>query len=86
MPKFKNTEELEQYLEQLERKVDRIYGEEKLPRSSLFSDNFIERSFAVWAHYLVANLVITGIVGALIAIFYVILTAGTISTIIHNFK
>lgn len=31
-----------------------------LPDSWLFSDSFLRRSFAVWGHYIVANLIIFG--------------------------
>ncbi|NOH00634.1 MAG: hypothetical protein HND47_00990 [Chloroflexi bacterium] len=70
-PKFKNMDELMNYLTTLEKQVQildervRDVQYKKLPKTNLISKNFIKRSFAVWGHFFIANLIITLILGAI---------------------
>jgi hypothetical protein len=87
-PQFKNLSELNEYLGELEGKVQALEGENKklrdylanlgadaqklLPKTNLFSPSFIQRAFAVWGHYFVAQLMITV---PLLCIYFIVIFA-----------
>lgn len=74
-PQFKNMDELNAYLSSLEQKVQNLEEQNKklqnylltmgsdaqklLPKSSLLSQNFLQRAFAIWGHNFVAQLIIS---------------------------
>lgn len=74
-PQFRNLTELTEYLGTLEGKVQTLEAENQklrdylatmgadaqklLPKTSLLSTSFIQRAFAVWGHYFVAQLIIS---------------------------
>lgn len=73
-PQFNNMNDLTNYLTTLEDRVRALEGQNEslqryvtdlggdaqkmLPRTSLLSPSFIQRAFAVWGHYFVAQLII----------------------------
>lgn len=60
---------LEQRLADLERQVQ---------ASSLHSNKFLKRAFAVWGHYFIANLLIGGTIAGVIAV------GGLLSTLVFG--
>ena len=74
-PQFQNMNELTAYLAKLEDRVALLESQNNslsrtitdlggdagklLPKTSLISPNFIQRAFAVWGHYFVAQLIIS---------------------------
>jgi hypothetical protein len=73
-PQFNNMNELTSYLARLEDRVMTLENQNQslnryitemggdagkmLPKTSLISSSFIQRAFAVWGHYFVAQLII----------------------------
>ncbi|KXK14405.1 MAG: hypothetical protein UZ14_CFX002001170 [Chloroflexi bacterium OLB14] len=59
--KFNNAEELNQYLEKLEKRIDNLENENKqlikrnqpqrLPNTNIINQNFLQRAFAIWGHF-----------------------------------
>ncbi len=88
-PQFNNMSELTNYLAALEERIRTLEGQNAslqryitdlggdaqkiLPKTSLLSPSFIQRAFAVWGHYFVAQLII-GIPIACIYFLFVYLT------------
>jgi|WetSurMetagenome_2_1015567.scaffolds.fasta_scaffold283461_2 hypothetical protein len=74
-PQFNNLGELSTYLESMEQRVKSLESQNEslqryitdlggdaqkmLPKTSLLSTSFIQRAFAVWGHYFVAQLAIS---------------------------
>jgi len=46
--------------------------EARLPKTNLLNPNFLKRSFAVWGHYFVAQLIIGLIIGAVYLVVFVV--------------
>ncbi len=74
-PQFNNMNDLTTYLNALEERIKTLESQndsfrryitdlggdaqKMLPKSSLLSSSFIQRAFAVWGHYFVAQLIIS---------------------------
>jgi hypothetical protein len=50
--------------------------DDALPNSSIFSDNFLTRAFAIWGHYFVAQLMIGVIILAVYLVIFVVILGG----------
>ena len=57
-----------------------------LPRSNLFSPNFLKRAFTVWGHFFIANLIIGIIVGIAYACLMMVLFGSLFGNLIQNSK
>ena len=82
--KFRDMDELKEYLEKLELRVEELEDYTDIPDTNIVSNNFLKRAFAIWGHYFVANLIIGAIVGAAVTLMYVILGTALLTTIISN--
>lgn len=86
--KFNNAEELNQYLEKLEKRIDNLENENKqlikrnqpqrLPNTNIINQNFLQRAFAIWGHFFTAHIIITIVIGGLYLCF--VMTALNIVT------
>jgi hypothetical protein len=57
-----------------------------LPRSNLFSPNFLKRAFTIWGHFFIANLIIGIIVGIAYACLMMVLFGSLFGNLIQNSK
>ncbi|MBL8091587.1 MAG: hypothetical protein KF758_01515 [Anaerolineales bacterium] len=88
--KFNNADELNQYLDMLEKRVESLEKENrqlikrtqpiKLPQTNIINPNFIKRAFTVWGHFFIAN----AIISIFFAIIYFCLTIFTISSLLSG--
>jgi len=60
------------------------YVSQALPHTKLISPNFLKRSFTVWGHFFVANLIIGIIVGVIYACLMMTLFGSLFGSLIHN--
>lgn len=77
--KFRNMEELKDYLAELEARVEKVEGKS-------LSGNFLKRSFQIWGYYFVAHLIIGTITGAIFAVLYLIFAATILGTFLGGVK
>jgi hypothetical protein len=57
-----------------------------LPRSNLFSQNFLKRAFTIWGHFFIANLIIGIIVGIAFVRLMMLLFGSLFGNLIQNSK
>ena len=57
---------------------------EYLPRTNLLNHNFLQRAFAVWGHFFVANLIISIIIGIIYACLMMILFGSIFGNLIQT--
>jgi hypothetical protein len=79
---FRTMNELSDYLESLEQRIDNLENENqklrrhitavsKLPKTNLISDNFLKRAFATWGHFFTAHLIIS-IIGGICYLLWIV--------------
>ncbi|MBI5841452.1 MAG: hypothetical protein HZB19_15245 [Chloroflexi bacterium] len=81
-PQFKNMNELTEYLTSLEQQIKTLQEENlelskristtRPPKSNIFSNKFFPRAFAIWGHFMTANIIISSI--GIILYFCIIVT------------
>lgn len=86
--KFKNMDELINYLAELETRVQileerqeytgRKLAKNTLPNSGIINQNFFKRAFTVWGHFITANLIIGIIIGCAMLIINMTLITATL--------
>lgn len=78
-PQFKNMDELVNYMAEIETQLAELRRRTEilkdgqvnasrvpqLPKTNLLSKHFLNRAFAVWGHFIVANLIISAILGSI---------------------
>lgn len=88
---FKTMNELSDYLESLEQRIDNLENENqklkkhiasisKLPKTNLISDSFLKRAFATWGHFFTAHLIISIIGGICYLLWIVFIINSMFST------
>jgi hypothetical protein len=62
------------------------YVERELPKTNIISHNFLKRSFSVWGHFFIANLLIGIAVGIFYACLMMNLFGSVFNTLLQNHK
>jgi hypothetical protein len=95
-PQFKNMDELINYLAEVETQLAELKKRTEilkdgqinaskipqLPRTNILSKNFLNRAFAIWGHFIIANLIIGTVLGSM----YLCITLVIIQNIIKPAK
>lgn len=90
--KFNNADELNQYLEKLERRIENLENENKqlikrnqpikLPQTNIINPNFLSRAFTVWGHFFTAHIIITITIG----IIYLCVVVGALGLVSSSIR
>ena len=73
MPTITTTQELNEYIVTLERRLESL---ETIQRKEYFSPSFLKRAFEIWGHWFLANSIIAMIAGGCAAIIYACVLLG----------
>ncbi|MEW6403378.1 MAG: hypothetical protein AB1649_16400 [Chloroflexota bacterium] len=87
-PQFKSSNELTEYLTKLEQRIETLEQENLylakrtperiLPATNILSQKFLSRAFAIWGHFMTANLIVTVTIGLIFYLFIIVIAMNAI--------
>ncbi|MFH2103968.1 MAG: hypothetical protein ABIJ39_11510 [Chloroflexota bacterium] len=97
LPQLRNMNDLTSYLKAMEDRIRTVEAEndslqryiqemggdasKMLPKSAIYSPNFLRRAFAIWGHYFVAQLIISiPITCIYFVVVYLVISQGNLPT------
>jgi hypothetical protein len=76
MTPIKNTQELNFYIDQLEKRLERLEARPVIPEDGVVHRSFFRRAFSIWGHWFVANAVIAMVTSGCAALIYALALLG----------